>query len=184
MGVLKTARIQLVASFILSLYAASARADEQIIPLAQDGDWAALEHSTSITDPPDVCLAINLNANFGIRADNTDIEFRLENHSWALPADITGTIEPDVNGNQYPFPITSNTSTSIAAEVDPDKLLDIVSDMNKASSMTVTAGHAAPEQVSLNGSNTVIAAFLTCANIQAPGEGGGANPFSEPSSSQ
>lgn len=92
---------------------------------------------------------------------------------WSLPADVTGTLELNVNGNKYPMDITSNTNTMVAAVVDQDELLKIVGDMNKTSSMSVIAGDAAPVQVPLDGSNTVMNAFLTCANIQAPNQGGG-----------
>jgi hypothetical protein len=182
MGVGKVLRAQLVALLLIAFFVANARADDQITPLAQNGDWIALQHAPSVTDPPDVCLAVNPNANFAIRADDTDVEFRLTNTTWALPTDVTGTLELDVNGNKYALHITSNTNTSIAAEVENDQLLKIITDMNKAASMTVVAGTAAPVQVSLSGSNTVITAFLTCANIQAPSQGGGANPFAGPAS--
>jgi fructose-specific component phosphotransferase system IIB-like protein len=66
----------------------------------------------------------------------------------------------------------------VAATVSDAQLLSVVADMNKAGSMSVIAGSAAPIDVSLNGSNTVLTAFLTCANIQAPNLGGGTNPFS------
>lgn len=152
-------------------------ADEQMTPLAVSGDWVAVAHSDTITDPPDVCLAIEPGTNFAIRADNTDIEFRLANNSWSLPADVTGTLELEVNGNKYPLGITSNTNTMVSATVKQAEFLQIVGDMNNASSMSIIAGDAAPAKIPLDGSNTVMNAFLTCANIQAPSQGGGTNPF-------
>jgi hypothetical protein len=74
----------------------------------------------------------------------------------------------------------------ISAVVTNDMLLAIAGDMNKAASMTVTVGNAGPVTVSLNGSNVVMTAFLTCANIQPPtgtNGGPGSNPF-QPTPSQ
>ncbi|HEY1856404.1 hypothetical protein [Acidocella sp.] len=167
----------LAASVLFFAWALPATADEQVTPLAVSGDWMAAAHSDSITDPPDVCMAMEPSAKFFIRVDNTDIEFRLANDSWSLPAGVTGTLEVDVNGKKYPLDITSNTSTMVSATVGQDVFLKIVGDMNKASSMSVIAGSAAPVQVPLDGSNTVMNAFLTCANIHAPSQGGGTNPF-------
>jgi hypothetical protein len=153
-----------------------AAADEQMTPLAVSGAWMAVAHSDTITDPPDVCLAIEPSAKFAIRADDTDVEFRLGNDSWSLPAGVTGTLELDVNGHKYAIDISGNTSTMVDAPVADGQLLKIVTDMNTANSMTVIAGTASPVQVSLNGSTTVLTAFLTCAGIQAPNKSG-ANPF-------
>jgi hypothetical protein len=163
----------------------SARADEQMTPLAEQGNWVAMQHSSSITDPPDMCLAASLDG-LAFRTDETDTEIRLVNDKWSLPANVTGSLTLKVNGKTYTFDITGNQDRSIAATISVDQLQSIVADMNKASSMIVIAGSATPITVSLDGSNAVISAYLTCANISPPsGETpAGANPFASPPVSQ
>jgi hypothetical protein len=46
-------------------------ADEQMTPLASQGNWIAMSHSASITDPPDVCFAASVDG-LALRTDNTD----------------------------------------------------------------------------------------------------------------
>lgn len=150
---------------------------EQMRPLAVNGDWVAMAHVDTLIDPPDVCLAMEPNANFFIRATKTSTEFRFANYSWSLPADVTGTLELDVNGNKYPLDVTGNTNTMVSASVKKTEFLKIIGDMNKASAMSVTAGNSAPVRVPLDGSNTVMSAFLTCSNIRDPRRVGGTNPF-------
>lgn len=165
------------------LYALPAMAQDQMTPLAAQGDWMAMSHSDSFTDPPDVCIAISLDG-FGLRTDDTDNEVRYSDKSWSLPAGVTGTLAIKVNGKTYNLDITSNTDSMVAAEILTDQLQALVGEMNKASSMSVIAGTAAPATISLDGSNTVVAAYLTCANISPPsGETpAGANPFAGGSS--
>jgi hypothetical protein len=156
-----------------------ALADEQLTPIASGGTWLAIQHSDSITDPPDVCLAVDEQTHFAMRYDQNDIEFRLSNESWTLPANITGTLELDVNGSKYPLPVSFNTSTMISAIVSQDLLLSVIGDMQKTYSMAVIAGHAAPLPINLAGSAPVLNAFLTCADIPEPNNSGaGNNPFS------
>lgn len=155
-------------------------ADEQITPLAAEGDWEAAAHSDSITDPADLCVAVNPSSGLGIRIDDTgDIQLRLTNSSWSLPANVTGSLNFSVNNNKYSFDIGDNTATTVDADITQDQLLPLVKDMEAAGSMTLTAGSAASVTVPLDGSNTVLTALLTCANIQAPTSNtGGSNPFS------
>jgi hypothetical protein len=157
----------------------SGRADEQMIPLAASGDWVAVEHATSITAAPDLCLAMTIDGakTFALRASTDDIEVRYADQSWSLPAGVSGTLIIEVGSYSATLDISDNTSSMVMATVTPDQLQVLVSAMDKASSMTITAGNASPTTVSLNGSNTATTAFLTCAGITAPGEGGGGNPF-------
>jgi len=152
-------------------------AGEQTTPLAASGDWIAFAHSTSLTDPPDLCLAIEPAQGFAIRADDTDIEIRLVNDKWSLPANIAGTLVADIDGHDYPLDISSNSSNMVAAIISKKTLQSMIAVMDKAASMTVTPGKGAPVVISLNGSNKVTTAFLTCAGIRAKGEGAGADPF-------
>ncbi len=180
-AILVIVRTSLLALAALALSGGSnAVADDGITPIAAEGDWMATEHQDSITDAPDVCMAMELPAEFALRADSNDVEFRLVNTSWALPADVSGNMNLAVNGNKYSLAITSNTNNMVAAAVSDEQLLAIAGDMNKSGSMTVTVGNAPPVQVSLSGSNSVMTAFLTCADIQPPAGtngGPGSNPF-------
>ena len=65
----------------------------------------------------------------------------------------------------------------VAAIISKKTLQSMIAVMDKAASMTVTPGKGAPVVISLNGSNKVTTAFLTCAGIRAKGEGAGADPF-------
>jgi len=167
-------------AFAFVFVASAAFADEQVTPIAEGGDWIAVQHTASMTDPPDVCGAIDTAANLIIRLDSSDIEFRLSNDSWALPANVTGTLELDVAGDKYPLAISDNTNTRVDAVVTNDQLLAIIGDMNKATTMTAIAGRADPVQVNLIGSGPVLTAFLTCGGIAPPNNINGdtvSNPF-------
>jgi hypothetical protein len=150
-----------------------------MIPLAESGDWIAMEHATSITAAPDLCLAMTTDGAraFAFRAGMQDIEIRYSDDSWSLPAGVAGTLAIAVGSYRAALDISDNTSSMVTAVITQDQLQSMISAMDKASSMSVTAGNAAPVTVSLNGSNTATTALLTCAGITAPGEGGGANPF-------
>ncbi len=156
-----------------------ANADEHMIPLAASGDWVALEHSDSITDPPDLCIAFTgvSGQSFGLRASTDDIEVRFSNDSWSLPSGVNGSLVLNVGSYSATLAISDNTNDMVMATITQDQLQSLVSAMDKADSMTVTAGKGPATAVSLNGSNTATTAFLTCAGINAPGEGGGGNPF-------
>ncbi|OYY04915.1 MAG: hypothetical protein B7Y73_02965, partial [Acidocella sp. 35-58-6] len=67
---------RLILAAISSLIMISpAIADEQMTPLAEQGNWIAMSHSNSITDPPDMCFAASVDG-FVLRTDNTDNEVR------------------------------------------------------------------------------------------------------------
>lgn len=179
-------RVWAFASCLVCSYGTGAQADEQLTPLAAEGEWAAVSHSDSITDPPDVCMALDASKGFGIRVDNTgDLEFRLANPSWSLPSDVTGSLAFAVNGHNYSIDITGNTSNAVSASVTQDQLIPIITDMEKATSMSVKAGSASQIQIPLDGTTAVLTAFLTCAGIQTPTPNtGGANPFAGAPASQ
>jgi hypothetical protein len=151
--------------------------DEQIVPLAQSGDWMAAEHTTSMTAPPDVCMAVDNEGDLAFRSDGTSVEIRSQNQSWSLPDGVQGTVEIIVNGNTYTFNIDSNTDKMIDAEVDPSKVSPILDDIAKASSLQMTIGKAKPITVSLSGSAAALNAFRTCAGISGSAPGAGTNPF-------
>lgn len=171
-------RAVLVAAVMATLcLPAAALADEQLTPLAANGDWAAFEHRESMEDPPDFCVAMDIADHFYIRADSNDLELRYEDDSWSLPANVTGNLKIDVNNDKFVLPISGNTNTMVIAVITQDQLQKIVGDMNNVSSMQLTPGAGQPITLSLNGSNQAVTALLTCANISQPGNTGGANPF-------
>jgi hypothetical protein len=181
---MKTERpLLMIIAFLVAIVPwASAMADEQTNTLAVGGDWIAAAHSDSMTDPPDVCIAFDGSANFGIRADDSDVEIRYGNDSWSLPDNVTGILDIKINSHDYPLDVSANTNNQVTAAITDDQLQKLVNDMNVSSSMTVKAGSGPGENVSLDGSNAVITAFLTCAGKPQPGSTGGTNPFGTSSS--
>jgi hypothetical protein len=170
-------RIAFVITILIWMSAYQARADEQVEPLAQEGDWVAFEHRPSITDPPDVCIAAAPAYHLALRTDQNDNELRYGNSAWSLPAAVTGSIEVAVNGHSYTYAITANSNTDVSATLSDGDLQTLVADTNVAASMTVKEGSSQAATVPLDGSKTAVTAYLTCANISQPGSTGGVNPF-------
>jgi hypothetical protein len=170
-------RIVFAITLIFAIGILKAGADEQMVPLAASGDWVAVAHHDSITDPPDVCLAMAPSYNFALRTDENDNELRYGNDSWSLPAGVTGSLIVSVNAHTYTYAITANTNTDVSAVLSNGDLQTLVADMNVAASMTVKAGSSPPSTIPLDGSKTVVTAYLTCADINQPGSTGGVNPF-------
>jgi hypothetical protein len=167
-----------VLATVLCLLSASAYADEQIVPLAQSGDWAAVAHKESETAPPDVCIAANVaDPHVVFRADSDGVQFRVSNESWSLPAGVTGNVVVTIGEWSNTFAIDQNTDTMVNAEAAQDVVSAVFAAMDKASAMTVTAGKAKPFSVALTGSTKATNAFLTCAGIKSNAPGGGDNPF-------
>ena len=166
-------------TFLLAVLAGPVFADEQETPLAAEGNWVATSHSDSETDPPDVCLAFSTDGLVFRTDDSGNIDVRFVNEKWSLPASVNGTLELVVGKNSFPLQITGNTQVMVDAPVTQDQLTSIIANMNKVATMVVKAGSAPPQTISLAGSNTVVAAFLTCANISPPAGDApaGANPF-------
>ena len=151
-------------------------AEEEMRPIAAAGNWVAVAHHASALAPADVCLAIEQDGHAALRAQDSDIEFRMMNNEWSLPADVKGTIVISISGKDTVLDIGTNTSVMVGAEVSKDQVLQLLDSMTKASSMIVKAGKDKPLSISLNGSNKVLSAFRTCAGIQGT-SGGGTNPF-------
>jgi hypothetical protein len=162
---------------LIGLVTSPALADEQFVPLAESGDWVAMEHRPSMLDPPDVCLAANTKATVLLRDDGTTLEIRSTNQSWSLPNGVKGNLAIAVNNNSYSFDIDYNTDSMVSATVDPNKVSLLLDDMAKAASLKLTIGKDAPISVSLDGSTKALNAFRTCAGIGGGGSGGGSNPF-------
>jgi hypothetical protein len=155
----------------------AAVADERLVPLAQSGDWIAVSHKASITAPPDVCIAFNQRAGIAFRSDGNTFEFRVINDKWSLPASVEGSVVIVIGDWKLTLDISDNTDNSISADVEPAEVLTLLAAMDKASTMTVTAGKAKPIVASLTGSSKVANAFRTCAGIEGSSGKGGENPF-------
>jgi hypothetical protein len=69
-----------------------ARADEEVVPLAEGGDWVALSHHASMTADADVCIVLNARNHLGFRSDRDGITLRVNNEAWALPTSVQGDI--------------------------------------------------------------------------------------------
>jgi hypothetical protein len=154
-----------------------AKADEQMMPLAISGEWAAVAHHASMTEPPDVCLVMNLKAGFAIRSDGETVQIRVSNDSWSLPTSVHGAIAVAVGNVKLSFDINDNTNTMVNADMEPSEYQPLFDGMDAASSMLVTVGKAAPFSVSLVGSSKATNAFKTCARISGGSSKGGQNPF-------
>jgi len=92
----------------------TARADEQMVPLTESGDWAAFAHHVSMTAPPDVCMAMT-EQGLLFRADTEGVELRMINKKWSLPADVHGAISVSVGAWKQTFEINYNTSNMVSA---------------------------------------------------------------------
>jgi hypothetical protein len=155
-------------------------ADENIVPLAENGSWNAMAHHPSMLAPPDVCVAtsqVNESQNFIFRASVTGNEIRLVDRRWTLPTGVEGTIKIAVGAWTGAFDVSANTADMVDAEISKEDLLAMLTAMDKSSTMTVIIGKTKPIGVSLSGSTTVTNAFLTCAGIKGGVKAPGANPF-------
>jgi len=154
-----------------------ANADDHLMPIAQSGDWIAMAHKVSLTAPPDVCIAFNLSAGIALRADGNTIQLRVIDGKWSLPVSVQGSVLISIGDWKLPLEINDNTSDSISAALKPMEIFALLATMDKATTMTVTAGKAKPIPVSLTGSAKVANAFRTCAGIEGGSGKGGENPF-------
>jgi hypothetical protein len=152
-------------------------ADEEMIPLAESGEWVAVAHHVSMTAPPDVCIAMNLARGTAFRADENGVQFRVQDQKWSLPSDVQGNISVTIGSWKQSFDIDSNTSVMVSSEVSSDIALEMFSEMDKSSSMSVTVWKEKPNIVSLTGSTKATNAFRTCAGIKSNAESPGSNPF-------
>lgn len=173
----------------LGLLAQTAVAQTQTSQLAASGDWVAHQQSGAVSAPPKVCLASTAPGRqmLGLRAASGDV---LGSHvpnialavayldqDWSLPASVDGPLVLGVGYYRLELEVMQNTSDMVVAPITERELLSLIGAMHNATSMTVAAGTAAPETISLNGSNVATRAFLDCAGITPPGHGGASNPF-------
>jgi len=155
----------------------AAWADEQLRPLAASGAWVAMAHQSSMTAAPDVCMAVNTNANVGLRADSDGVEFRIADNKWSLPAHVSGSIAITIGTWNTNVEIDANTDQSVEAIMPEDVLLAMFVAMDKATTMSVVVGKSKSRIVSLVGSSKATNAFRTCAGIHSSNEAAGENPF-------
>ncbi len=101
----------------LNLMGRAALADEEIVSLANGGNWSAVAHHTSMTSAPDVCIAANGEAQMGFRADEESLEIRVSDRKWSLPSGVSGNVEMEVGEWTGKFDITGNTDTTVEAVI-------------------------------------------------------------------
>lgn len=154
-----------------------ARADEEVVPLAEGGDWVALSHHASMTAGVDVCIVLNARNDIGFRADRDGMVLRVNNETWALPTSVQGDILLSVGQWKTTLNITFNSATMVDAVISRDVVLPMFGAMDNASVMSVTVGKAKPLSVSLVGSTRATNAFRTCVGIGGNTKSLGANPF-------
>lgn len=142
-----------------------ARADQQLRTLVVSGDWTATEQQDAGGAARDVCVAFTAGSDegFGLRASTADIEVRYSQGNWVLPDNVKGSLAIDVGAFHSILPVTANTRDTAIAAITDGQLRGMIAAMESARSMSVTAGYAAPETVSLHGSNRATDAFLSCA---------------------
>lgn len=160
---------------------AYAQSSQQV--LAEQGNWIALSFAPTPLDPPAICFANSVNQSgigIAVWADSRGaLDIRAEDPSWSLPADASGNIAITVNGHNYTYPASAMTAQMIHAVVTQGQLSSLVGDMETAKSMQVKIGSAKPTTISLDGSQLILTAFMTCAGLQNPSKNtGGSNPFS------
>jgi hypothetical protein len=155
----------------------SASADEQVTTLADSGEWAAVAHRGSVVGAPDVCIAGNMAQGFLFRTSSEEFEVRVYNVNWSLPANVSGSIAIRAGAWAKDISITGNTDNMVTAQMVQTDLIDLLSAMDKLSTLSVSVGKAKPIAVSLAGSARVTNAFRTCAGIPGNSAMPGSNPF-------
>jgi hypothetical protein len=145
-------------------------------PLAESGAWFAMAHSPSMTAPADVCIAGTTTGGFALRAAEDNLALRVIDESWTLPTAVHGDIIIDMTKYKKSFPISSNTSTMVSASIEPADLLDLLSAMDSASTMTLGIGRT-QKLVDLGGSTKVTNAFRVCAGLPSGKSAATNNPF-------
>lgn len=173
----------------LGLLVETAIAQTQTSQLAASGDWVAHQQSATVSAPPKVCLASTGpgRAMLGLRAasgevlgshvPNIALAVAYLNQDWSLPANVSGPLVLGVGYYRLNLHVTQNTGDMVIAPITERELLSLIGAMHNATSMTVTAGTAAAQTISLNGSNVATRAFLDCAGITPPAQGAASNPF-------
>jgi hypothetical protein len=144
--------LRAVAAMLTFAFPLISHADEQLVPLAINGEWVAVVHKVSITSPPDVCVAFNAAAGVALHADRDTVQFRVTNKKWSLPASVEGSVLIVIGEWNETLAISDNTEDTVSAEVTRAEILTLLTNMDKAATMTVTAGRAKPIPVSLTGS--------------------------------
>lgn len=155
----------------------TAYASEQLMPLAQSGEWMAMAHKVSMTAAPDVCIALNPRAGVALRGDGDTVQFKVIDKKWSLPNSVTGNVLIVIGDWNLTLAISDNSEDSVSADVDVTEVLALLTNMDKAATMAVTVGKAKAIPVSLVGSSKVANAFRTCAGIAGSSGKGGENPF-------
>ena len=167
----------LAAALLASLMPPPAWADEGLQVIAASGNWFAVVHKESSISPPDVCGAGSGTSGLVLRIDSDTAEIRMQNEKWSLPANVVGQMTIAVGDWKKTYDIVENTANMVTSLVDKSDMESMITAMDKAASMSVTVGNAAPIPVSLSGSTVVTNAFRTCAGLHGNAATPGSNPF-------
>jgi hypothetical protein len=158
--------------------AATAHAEEMLIPTVDSGNWMAAVHKRDLNSRPDACLVMGSGpTRMLFRADSSELFLRLINPKWSLPTGVTGSISITVGSYSWSGDIHGNTSDMVDIPIAVDDLKALFVAMDKAAALQLTVGKSAASTVSLNGSSKATNAFLTCAGIKGGNASGGDNPF-------
>jgi hypothetical protein len=162
-----------------TLFAGAAVAQGKGVVLVASGDWVATEQRDSPTAPPYLCSAFTRKAGrmFAIQANIVDTEARFADPTWSQPASVPGTLAIDVGAYSATLKVTDNTNNVAIAAITPDQLRFMIGAMEKSNAMTVTPGPAAPDTLSLRGSNRATDAFRACAAQLSAGHNGAPPPL-------
>jgi hypothetical protein len=152
-------------------------ADEQMVPLAASGEWMTMAHKPSIIAPADVCLALNVVSGVALWAGQGDVQLRVINKAWSLPAGVSGVVSVALPNWNATLDIADNTDTMVSVSLDGEQQTALFRAMDKSNSMAVVVGKARPIQVSLSGSTRATNAFRTCAGLKGDSSDPGSNPF-------
>jgi hypothetical protein len=167
----------LISSLATLFIAVPAHSDELTTPIAQSGDWVAMEHRMSMTSASDMCLAANVVSHIAFRSENESVQLRVINDDWTLPTKVVGQIVITIGAYKRVLDIDDNSSTMVNAELSEQDYTTLFAAMDNSSTMNIAVGKAAPFTVSLVGSSKITNAFKTCSGIRSTGPKGGNNPF-------
>ncbi len=149
------------------------------VVLVTSGDWVAMEQRDTPTAPAYICSAFTQRNGrlFELQMNIVDTEIRYSGTGWSTSEDVPPTLRLAVGGFRTTLNVSDDTNNVAVTAIATDQLLAMISAMEKANEMTVTAGSLPAETVSLRGSNRVTDAFQACARQLHTGDDVLTNPF-------
>ncbi|HUC16249.1 MAG TPA: hypothetical protein VMA37_01000 [Acetobacteraceae bacterium] len=154
-------------------------AQAQGVVLVTSGDWVAMEQRDAPSAPAYICSAFTQKNGrlFEFQMNIVDTEIRYAESGWSNPEDVPATLGLAVGAFRTTLNVSDNTNEVAVTAIATDKLEAMISAMEKANEMTVTAGSLPAETVSLRGSNRATDAFQACARQLHTGDSVLTNPF-------